>query len=230
MTHRIALALLAVLAGPALAETNLTERPESCEAYLTAVQEGCFAATYFRCSGDGGPFHRVESTVGGTPAMVAEYDDNYNMIGGGTPDGSLTIDIDTAAPRKLLSLATLRETGSATYSETLAMTVQGTGIQMSNQSTVTLLPDPVQIDGRTFQVAEIAIAVTSVPDLGPLSGAVRIFLSDEFGFPVEGQTSSTVNGVAQTTANDPVDLILPGEDGFAEATPGPLCAGIAPQG
>ena len=49
----------------ALAETNLTERPESCEAYLTAVQEGCFAATYFRCSGDGGPFHRVESTVGG---------------------------------------------------------------------------------------------------------------------------------------------------------------------
>jgi hypothetical protein len=208
--------ILVLVAGaiPALAQ-DIVERDASCVPYLTAQRTECAAVDYYRCTDGTNVYFRGENSFMGQLSLVAHYDPDYNLIAGQTPDGSLKMQTEAAPGTSRLSLADLRANGSAGYVEVIRMQLPGMELTLTQTYTVTLDPQPVTIDGKAFQVATVDVATQSEPSIGNVSGKTRLFFSDDLPFPMEGATETTGNGVRQVMATDPVDLVLPGEAGFA---------------
>ena len=217
--------VLCLLLTPSIAaaEDSLLQRDASCAPFVTVQHQGCSAATYFRCEGDGGVIYRVEMASAGRPSMIGIYDSEYNIIAGGTPDGQVRMVSEPSATTVRLSLGDLMKSGKASYSETLALTIGATPLKMHTNGDVSVRPEAVEIDGKSFQVIDLDLSITTEPDVGKLSGQVRLFMSDTLGFPLEGETSNTVNGTTSVTATDPFKVILPGEPDFGTLSPRAGC-------
>ncbi len=222
MRRLLALGLIASAALPAAAQDVMT-RDAACKPHVTVRHQECSTATYYLCPGEGGETYRAEIFHGGQPTMVGLYDTDYNMIGGSTADGMVRLWAEAAGVNRPLSLAQLRAEGRTDYVETIGMDVGGTVITMTNTSTVVMRPDPVTLGGVEFRVADLHIDMKTEPFLGVMSSDIRLFLNDGLVYPVEGRTATTVNGMTQVTASDPVEIILPGQPDFGTVEPRPGC-------
>jgi hypothetical protein len=215
---RLAFALLMVLDTPALAQVEVYPRDESCIPFLTVQARACQVSTYFRCQMAGTEVIRIETIDGDGLEVGALYSPTYDFIAAADAGESVVIKVvpQTQVPA---SLPVVFSGGTQSYSHDLTMQFFGITKRVSDQGTVSRLPQTTRIDGVDFTRLEVN-SLTQMPEpIGPTKGRLVLYLSTVFSFPIEGERTVEMAGSVDTTTSVPVDLVLPSEPGFASKQP-----------
>ncbi len=213
--------LMCLIGAPALAQDFRTRNP-ACVPHVTVRHQDCSAITYYVCPGTHGPLWRSEVFYQGQPTMIATYDADYNTLGGGVADGSMRLEAQPESTDLPISLARLKAEGSIDSAETLRLTVPGMSLVMRNTTKVTMQPDPVTIAGMEFRVITLDTRMVTEPNVGVMSSELRLFLNDQIGYPIEGRTATTANGVENVSASDPVEITCPASPASRAMRRGPV--------
>ncbi len=87
---------------------------------------------------------------------------------------------------------------------------------------MTMQPDPVTIAGMEFRVITLDTRMVTEPNVGVMSSELRLFLNDQIGYPIEGRTATTANGVENVSASDPVEITCPASPASRAMRRGPV--------
>jgi hypothetical protein len=222
----LAFALAIDLATPAVAQVAVYPRDESCVPYLTVQARACQVSTYFRCEIAGRDVVRIETTDGEGFELSALYSRTYDVIAAADIDEFVVMNAvpETQVPASLPA-ALAGETQA--YKQDLMMQLYGIMKRVSDQGTIRRLPQTARIDGVDFTLLEVN-SITQMPEpMGPMKGRLVLYISTEFGFPIEGENWVEMAGSVVETHSVPVDLVLPNEPGFATRQPIHDCSALS---
>ena len=216
MRLTIAATAAALLAGPALAQSEALPLPPDCAGFLTVQSKGCIVTNYFRCETDPEGVQRYvtyfEDRLTGASVVDEEFQwlESYGAereeILGETPDPA--------------SITELFEAGEDSYEFELIEQTRGGERRYRVVGVDRLEGGEVEIDGEPLSRTVFAMKriddetgeeILSVTGAQYVSEYRRLFFS--------GTETLSIGGRTVEIDHSPVEFIEPGEPGFFATTP-----------
>ena len=208
--------LLTVLAAPAAAQRAAFELPEGCTAYATIQKQACVVTHLYRCEGDPDGWQwRVDIEENGptfysTIDAETRWQESHHLIAGVVE----RLEPGAADPA---SFSTLIGTGRDDFDFT---TIDDQGDRTRYVGVDRLTGESVEVDGVVLDRTEFDVTATD-----PGSGVTlwtstgSEYIQRDWRTFVSG--TSTVTNSEETYDQDltPVEIRLPGEEGFLSAHP-----------
>lgn len=222
MLRRLAPLLLVTLAAPAGAADFAL--PDGCAAFLTVQSKGCSVTVLWRCDvSTDGSFTEASFGPDGLETLVS-YSANYQWLDSVyTWDSSREAFLPPAADP--IDLAALLETGIDTYDFTMRRTEPGASYDVRVTGADALTGRTTKIDGYTFEIVDTRLEITGENGAVEYKADGQQYFSRELGhFFLGPETVFATDGSATDYDSAPIDIIRPGEPGFASSTPLYECA------
>jgi len=219
---RLAMAVVALGASAATAQTGTFSVPPNCTAYLTIQQKSCIVSHRFTCDGDPAGYQRR-----------ADFDDQ-GMVYLGTIDAE-TRWIESYYPQSnLVERLMDGATDSASFSDLIATNLDTYDFRTDSPGfgsfryvgSDRLTGKTVTIDGVTLEVTEFSITAYDAEGTEMWRGAGNEFISREWRMFIGG-TSTQVSSTGTYDNDDtPMEFAFPGESGFLSYTPKFGCGAV----
>ena len=198
----------------------------NCKPRVTVQKQDCAMATYYECPGEEATVWRSDVFFDGQPVISSLFDADYNLISSELADGSISMQANQSDGIVNLSMANLLAEGHAAYAKSIRMQMNGSVTTLVKRGEAVVQPEPVIIDGMEFRQIDLTEFQSFRPDGFHMTAHVRLFLNDEIGFPIEGQSVADFGSTQTITTTDPVLIALPGQPGFGATEPQAYCGPV----
>ena len=213
--NKIIVTLAALTASPVVAQTQVFELPEGCNAYLTIQTEACSVDHIFTCEGDQEGYQRRVSIGEDGVSYIGQIDsetqwiESVHLFSGHREQLSDSV-TDPA------SFSELVENGIDTYDFTTESEEIGQTRYVGQDS---LTGRQVTIDGVTLD--ETQYNITAYDENGDVkwSSEGNEYISQRFRMFLAGSSTITTENGTFDNDDNPVEFIFEGETGFLSANP-----------
>lgn len=193
--------------------------PKGCTPFLTVQNKGCASSLLWRCDGDrDGDFTAASFGPDGLESVM-RYSDSYQWLDSVyTWDKSREVFVPPATDP--IDRFALLDTGIDTYDFIMRRSEPGRQYDIHITGADVLQGATTVIDGYTVEILDTRLEIVAEDGTTEYKSQGTQYYSRELGqFFLGHDTVFDENGKPQEYDNTPVNIIMPGEPGFAETTP-----------